>query len=754
MINILLQILNITGITGDCHDVMFFFQCIDGNDFSGDTDDVSTFMSGTSNESLSSSDNKEEIWNVLNEEDTVERSEKSNKGTESLLLGVFLFLNFFQLFYCILERAMIALLGFLKAFLSHLANVSQNPFLSDLASVFPKSLYSIRRMFKRSDDVIEYVVCPSCSTLYLIDECIIKLSNGFESKNCNYVAFPNHPHHSKRSKCGAVLMKKVNIGGKSKLVPKKLFVYHNLVKALEALVMKPKFLQKCEHWRERAFKLPPEILADIYEGRVWKSLNFVEHRPFLALPNNLCLALNIDWFNPFDETPYSAGAIYLTVLNLPRTERYKIDNMILIGIMPGPHEPKNCNSFLAPLVTDLNVLYNGMTMKSSSNLHFIRALLVCVCCDLPATRKICGFQNFNAKMGCSKCLKQFVTDKFGSKPNYGGFDLENWLPRDTRIHISKAFESKAATTASQRNKIEQSYDAKFSELHNLPSFDIVKYHIIDPMHNIFLGLAKHTMKTWRDLDILQTSQYVLLQEKVDSVNPPTKIGRIPRKIGAGFVSFTADEWKHWILVYSTYALHEVIPENHFICWCLLVESCQLLCRPVLSTEQVQRAHSKLLEFCKMFEINYGSECCTPNMHMACHLQECVLDYVPLSSFWCFPFERYNGLLEGVKKSWNSPEKQMLQKFLGMQHIDSLSDMYAGQICAGIHDDFVSTVSKRNTDLSSAPQGSYSSFDQTTIQDVITVMQAQNVNCKVSMLDASEKPYQCLQDPLYEKCLWC
>ena len=205
-------------------------------------------MSGTSNESLSSSDNEEEIWNVLNEEDTVERSEKSNKGTESLLLGVFLFLNFFQLFYRISERAMIALLGFLKAFLSHLANVSQNPFLSDLASVFPKSLYSIRRMFKRSDDVIEYVVCPSCSTLYLIDECIIKLSNGFESKNCNYVAFPNHPHHSKRSKCGAVLMKKVNIGGKSKLVPKKLFVYHSLIKALEPLVMKPKFLQKCEHW--------------------------------------------------------------------------------------------------------------------------------------------------------------------------------------------------------------------------------------------------------------------------------------------------------------------------------------------------------------------------------------------------------------------------------------------------------------------------------------------------------------------------
>ena len=199
-------------------------------------------------------------------------------------------------------------------------------------------------------------------------------------------------------------MKRIKVGGKSKLVPKKSFIYHKLIKAIEKLVMRPNFLQKCEHWRERASKLPAELLADIYEGRVWRSLMLIENRPFLALPNNLCFALNVDWFNPFDETPYSAGVIYLIVLNLPKTEHFKIDNMILVGIMPGPQEPKNCNSFLSPMVDDLKTLYHGVSMRSYSNLLFIRALLICVCCDLPATRKICGFQNYNAKLGCSKCL--------------------------------------------------------------------------------------------------------------------------------------------------------------------------------------------------------------------------------------------------------------------------------------------------------------------------------------------------------------
>ena len=74
------------------------------------------------------------------------------------------------------------------------------------------------------------------------------------------------------------------------------------------------------------------------------------------------------------------------------------------------------------------------------------------------------------------------------------------------------------------------------------------------MHNLFLGLAKHTTNTWKSLNILKQAEFQILQAKVDSLIPPTKIGRIPQKIGSGFSSFTADEWKHWILIYSQYSL--------------------------------------------------------------------------------------------------------------------------------------------------------------------------------------------------------
>lgn len=66
---------------------------------------------------------------------------------------------------------------------------------------------------------------------------------------------------------------------------------------------------------------------------------------------------------------YSVGAIYLAIQNLPREERYKEENIILVGVLPGPSEPKlTVNSYLAPLVRDLKEAWlNGLKVKTSDS---------------------------------------------------------------------------------------------------------------------------------------------------------------------------------------------------------------------------------------------------------------------------------------------------------------------------------------------------------------------------------------------------
>ena len=200
-------------------------------------------------------------------------------------------------------------------------------------------------------------------------------------------------------------MKRVRINGSHKFVPQKIYLYRSIVHSLTDMVKRPGFLSKCEHWRDRP-NVSDQQYLDRYEGKVWKSLNSINGRKFLALPSNLCLGMNVDWFNPY--APYSVGAVYLVVLNLPREERFKFQNVILACMIPGPNEPSgDINSFLAPLVRDLNTLYDGVFIRSPSlvSITNIRAILISVMCDLPATRKVCGYTNFNGLKGCSKCFR-------------------------------------------------------------------------------------------------------------------------------------------------------------------------------------------------------------------------------------------------------------------------------------------------------------------------------------------------------------
>lgn len=90
-------------------------------------------------------------------------------------------------------------------------------------------------------------------------------------------------------------------------------------------------------------------------------------------------------------------------------------NVILVGIIPGPNEPKlHINSFLRPLVSDLLKLWKGvMVQNSDATSVVVRAALLSVACDIPAAQKVSGFVDPQAMKGCSKCSMTFPVEKFG-----------------------------------------------------------------------------------------------------------------------------------------------------------------------------------------------------------------------------------------------------------------------------------------------------------------------------------------------------
>ena len=190
--------------------------------------------------------------------------------------------------------------------------------------------------------------------------------------------------------------------------------------------------------------------------------NIFNGTPFLAASHNYLLMLNCDWFQPYKHTSFSVGVLYLAVQNLPREQRFKRDNIIVVGIIPGPSEPSmNINTYLKPLIDDMKQLWHGVDVRINGSSKRIRAALSCLACDVPAARKVGGFVGHRGKRGCNRCFKLFPTQHFGDTPDYSGFNKSEWEPRSHAVHVWYSHQQEAAKTEVERKTIESTYGARY-----------------------------------------------------------------------------------------------------------------------------------------------------------------------------------------------------------------------------------------------------------------------------------------------------
>ena len=161
------------------------------------------------------------------------------------------------------------------------------------------------------------------------------------------------------------------------------------------------------------------------------------------------------------------------------------------------------------------------------------------------------------------------------------------------------------------------------------------------MHNLLLGSAKTFTRLWIQ-DSNQPCNFVRMQRVVDAFITPAGIGRLPQKVESGFSNFKAEQWKNWILLCSIICFKPVLSGSQYSMWLVFVEACSLLRSHVISKNAISCADMLIHHYFCLFEAEFGKENCYPNLHMHCHLKQCLLDFGPASLFWLFAFERMNG----------------------------------------------------------------------------------------------------------------
>lgn len=604
-------------------------------------------------------------------DESEEEEDNSHPVVSAPLKYLLSFIVIWQFAYTISNAALSNLLRFLKFFVVYIGRVFQCKPILDIGGGIPLTLKSVHKLVSLEvGDITNYVVCPSCDSIYEYNDCFTVKANGEKvSEHCKHVHYPDHPHASRRNPCGALLLKKIRTKAGYVLRPIKVYPYKSVKDSIQHLVKRQGFLADCEKWRNRV--VPDGFVCDIYDGLIWKQFSV---NNFLSSPYCFLLTMNVDWFEPFERGVYSVGVIYLTVQNLPRDERYKPENIIIVGILPGPKEPKlTINSYLTPLVLELNEAWkNGLHVSTNTGVFIcVKLALSCVTCDIPASRKVCGFLGHNATLACNKCLKKFDVN-FGQPTDYSGYDRDKWIFRSRDQHLHSVKRAQKEITKTGRQSAESELGVRYSVLLALPYFDPIKFVAIDAMHNLFLGSGKHTFEVWIDKQILTKEKLLDIESKLKLFHVPVGVGRVPSRISSCYGTFTANQWKNWITVYSPVLLKDILPSDHMNCWLLFVRACSILCSYCIKQTEVMSADLFLGMYCQKFQELYGNMSCSFNMHLHLHLKQTFLDFGPPHASWCFAFERYNGILGSYHTNNREIESQIMKKFCQNQAVHGLS----------------------------------------------------------------------------------
>lgn len=361
----------------------------------------------------------------------------------------------------------------------------------------PSDVRTVLSALELEPKTMPMVCCPRCFQTYTIDD------DNLES----YPEFCVYKETARSRTCGRRLRRMKESTGR--FVPTRRFLYHDFYDWLGKLYGRPDIEIHLDEYPSTFDQNgePPKQMKDVWDGSVLREFKGPDGKLFMDKPESegrLVFALNMDGFNPSarrrNGRAASISGIYLVCLNLPPEIRYKVENVFLVGIVPGPHEPSThqVNHMLRPLVDDLLSLWSpGMYLKRTTKYpdgRLVKGALIPVVCDLPAARRVAGLGGHVCTRFCSECLLNLA--------DINDLDTSTWVPRNCDDHRRHAAAWRDAPTHEKRNEVFKAYGAKWSELLRLPYWDPTWFVIIDSMHAFYLRLfSRHVREVWgMDID--------------------------------------------------------------------------------------------------------------------------------------------------------------------------------------------------------------------------------------------------------------
>jgi hypothetical protein len=449
-------------------------------------------------------------------------------------------------------------------------------------------------------------------------------------------------------------------------------------------------------------------IRDIWDGEIIRRL---KERGFFSQETDLAFALGTDGVQLFDKGSYTVWPIMLVIYNLSPEVRFLEENVICLGIIPGPFKPANIGSYLHPLINELKQLRDGIngvldasTLSSTfldtmaacqprltvdefratlppTSLFTLRAHVVVVTSDMPARDELMGLTGHGSYGYCNYCDIQGIFNKHIycplTKPTAGttpsNVDLSEW-----RVYNANQLPIRDAVRDECRARTE---DRNFKKRTPLWDSDTVSWpwgYGIDHMHLFYLNVAKLMLMHWNGTMFDPKSDatlrgsledYYLKPDVWKAINEDMKKLRLPSGFGNKVRPIesmsTANELKQWVKIISPVVLlGRWTNPRYYEHWILFVEAVTISTDYNISRSDIERLRMLLAKFVVEYEEIYYRQdfarlrVCRATIHGLLHVADCVEMLGPMWSYAQWTLERMCGLWKPMVMQESNPSRNL------------------------------------------------------------------------------------------------
>ena len=149
-------------------------------------------------------------------------------------------------------------------------------------------------------------------------------------------------------------MQYTTASGKKMLYSSKTYCYLSVQSSLKLLHYERDLLNVVSHGEiENVLRM---FIVTYMMGKFGKKFINPNRNNFLTEKYNYALTINLDWFCAYKHVKsYYIGVIYGVINNLLRSERFKRENLLIIGIVPSMAKEPPVLTFIVPFVEEMTV---------------------------------------------------------------------------------------------------------------------------------------------------------------------------------------------------------------------------------------------------------------------------------------------------------------------------------------------------------------------------------------------------------------